>query len=230
MKKLAAALFVLINFGALSMTASATDVQLQLLNNFGGPVGGVYTYPYTFNITSTTGTMSNVPLMCIDFTRETALNQNWKATPETLAGAAAAEASPTLAQLDEDAYLLSEILAIAATDPNYGTSADVEALQFAAWRVLAPTADSGNAGINAAAAADLLAAAANAPGEPSSFYNGFTLFVPDPDTGSPQRFLGYFPPGTNNFTPPVPEPSSLMLLGTGVLGAAGMLRRRLVKA
>jgi predicted Zn-dependent peptidase len=76
----------------------------------------------------------------------------------------------------------------------------------------------------------MAAAVANYASEPASFYQGFILYVPQPgsqsELGTAQFFLGYHDE-TPNIPPDVlPEPSSLILLGSGLLGIAGFLWRR----
>jgi hypothetical protein len=183
---------------------------LQLTSTPGQVVGGVYVYPYDFTVN---GTETNVPLMCLDYSLHITEGETWNVDVESIF--AAAQNPAQLAGYEEDAWLYSQM--------NGSNDADV---QLAVWAVFDPSDAEGNSGWDANSAS-LLSEAATAIGtENTSFFDKYEVYVPTSDEtgwtdGTPQSFMG---------PAPTPEPSSLALFGTSLLGAVGILKRKMRQA
>jgi hypothetical protein len=200
----------------------------------GNSSGGFETYPYYFKINNTT---TYVPLLCVSFQDRITNGEKWTAdvyaigTTYTIATTPTSTPGLTPKEQDEDAYLDSLI-------PSTSSPTGIEELQWAVWEVGDPSyfttaSDTGSTNpvlksfgltnseitvINS----DYEAAVDSVGNEKASFYAGYELFVPVANSwpkgdGTPQSFIG---------PTVVPEPSSLVLLGSGLLAAAGALYRR----
>ena len=186
------------------LKAHADNVTLTLENvGPGNNSGGVYTYPYNFSID---GNGSYVSLMCFDYNNEIYAGETWTATVVPINSSASQEDL-------ELAYLFS-----VASNPSTPEPTVADA-QWAAWELFDPglTAPTQN-GVSQTDVSTLLTDAGNA--DASDFYSGYQLYVPYsgwPDgDDTPQSFVG---------AAPTPEPSSLMLLGSGLLAFAGAFYR-----
>jgi hypothetical protein len=201
--------------------ASAGSVTMQFTGVGGNNSGGVFTYPYDFKVTPSGGGASeNLSLMCISFNQEIYVqtpNETWTANVVT---------AGSLGKLDEKfAYLYTQAVANVANNTMSG------AANWADWALGddptnpdaflalylsgAELTDAKNfvSDANALTAAQLNSYADYLVYEPTT--DGFSGTTND---GWPQTFVGG--------PAPTPEPSSLILLGSGLLAAAGALYRR----
>jgi len=220
--------FALVTFGMLfaAMSASADTVSMGFTGPEGNQSGGVYTYPYDFTLNGS----GNYQLMCSTYTRQISPGEQWDATtlagdnlnPTTVAGLEFPSAGVT-------GYLEASYLFVEEVNAFTGGNTDPEGLyNWAVWDLLTGRDVSGSnlsAGDEAQVQSYLNAAEALGNGgslTPSEFSND-VIYTPTNNVvgKGPQEFFGDGPVA-------VPEPGTLALVGFGVLGLAGVLRRRII--
>jgi hypothetical protein len=174
-------------------------------------------YPYYFSIN---GSTQYTALICDSYDNSIHLGESWQATVTPFLQGVGLFGATTSLDYKAAGLIFKSILA--------GTTSD-GAGQWAIWGLFSKNAASNKTFITSGGKIveqEYLALAATAT---NGAFRGLYLYTPIPGTqtgtkGLPQEYVGYTPPVA------VPEPGSLMLMGTGLIILAGMLRHKLERA
>jgi hypothetical protein len=195
-------LLTAIYFGALSGSMKADTLT------FVGSSGS--TGPYQMELNGTT----SVNLFCLDDFRTIHEGETWDVAIHTGDYYYTTNKSSTNFKYEEEAYIYSMLGKSNGHGHTY-TNTDV---QQALWYIFDHSADSNHY-------ADDLVDDAFSFSYTKAFLDDFTFYIPTnwPSRyGQPQDMIGSTIPPAH-----APEPSTLLLLGSGLVSAAGMVRRRL---
>ena len=209
-----AVLATLLSSLALITPQSGFADTLKLVSVGGANSGGEYIYPYNFSVD---GSTSLHALMCLNLNREVTLGEKWNVAVSGLG----LDSSQTSTDYRADAWIAAQLDTYSASD-----------VQWAVWDIFDPS-DASRSSAFTANSQHLVSTGLQMANDQtliqSGYYANFSLLRPTSDQtgwtdGKPQEFLSITP------IAPTPEPSSFVMLGTGLIGGLGMLRRRFVRA
>ena len=189
---------------SVSLVAHADALTLETTSGVLNPSGTAFIFPYSFSIN---GSSTLVDIMCLNDNREVTAGESWQADPS-----AVTKDSPIKDQIAADIF------------SRIGKDGVTDDAQEAIWSLFDP------ADQKTAEDKKLIHEALEdiKDGNFGLFDDGqYTIYAAKDGTrqgGIPQDFIG--PTNRAAAPAPVPEPSALLLMGSGLIGIAGTVRRR----